>query len=460
MIMEEWVWERLLADIEGRQVIPVIGPELLRVKVGDEEVPLYQYVADQLLERLELDREYLPPDYDFYQVVSEFLVQFESHPRHYELDLIYYKIREILGETEWEVPRPLRQLASIRHFDLYVTTTFDLLMERALAEERGGADAVRSLAYCKQMKPADLPESWANYPEPTVYHVFGTANKMNDFAVTDEDILHYAHRLQSFDFRPQNLFDQFREKRLLTLGCSFPAWLTRFFLAATKGEDLFTVGVPGLLADIRSPKNRELVGFLERKRTSVYTQGDAVSFVNELHRRWKERFGEAEEESEGREEMEPSSSVSEMEPDAVFISFRREDRDTARNVAARFRKAGIDTWFDETDLEPGDVFKEKITKHVLNCFAFVPLISKHSISDDPRPWFYRYEWKKAIEAAELRDPTSQFILPLLVDDTDPASERIPAEFRRCQICRIENIDDLVAAIRKRIRELRLEARGR
>ncbi len=455
MIMEEWVWEKLLADIECRQVIPVIGPELLRVTVDGTDVALYHYVAEQLLARLELDREYLPPDYDFYHVVSEFLVQCKTHPKHYEADIIYYKIREILGETEWGVPESLRQLASIRQFDLFVSTTYDQLMERAINEEQGGGpDAVRSLAYRSHSQPEDLPDSWAQHPEPTVYHVFGVLNRMNDFAVTDEDILHYAHRLQSFDFRPQNLFDQFREKRLMTLGCSFPGWLTRFFLAAAKGEDLFTVGVPGLLADDRSPKIRDLVGFLERKRTNVYTQGDAVSFVGELHRRWIETFGKTAG-SSGEEEEGTLQPVPQMEPDAVFISFRREDRDTARKVASRFRKAGLDTWFDETDLEPGDIYKQKIAKHIRNCFAFVPLISRFSISNDPKPWFYRFEWKKAIEAAEFRASTSQFILPLLVDDTDPADERIPEEFRKCQICRLGKIDAMVAAVRKRIRELRL-----
>jgi hypothetical protein len=147
-----------------------------------------------------------------------------------------------------------------------------------------------------------------------------------------------------------------------------------------------------------------------------------------------------------------------MEPESVFISFRSEDRDIARNVAGRFRDAGIDVWFDETDLEPGDRYKEKIANHIFKCFSFVPLISKFSISNDPQPWFYRFEWKRAIEAAEFRFNTLKYILPLVVDDTSPKDEAIPAEFREVQISRLENLDGLVADIKERIRAQRKERR--
>lgn len=458
MNLEERHWERLLADIQGRQVIPVIGPELLIIELDGKPVTLYRHLAELLVERLELDRKDLPPGYGFYHVISEFLAQQPGHPKRYERDEIYYRIREILAERAWPTPEPLRQIAAITDFDLFVTTTFDLLLEQALNEVRyGGKRRCRSYAYCKKEKLVDLPVDFEAEECPTVFHFFGKLNPMNDFAVTDEDILQYAHRLQSRDFRPHNLFDQFRDKRLLTLGCSFPGWLTRFFLVAAKGDELFTVGVPGVLADDLSFQDRELVGFLERKKINVYTQGDAAEFVAELHRRWMEKFG-----GKADDDNPPTAGGDglppDMPPESVFISFRSDDRDTARKIAARFREAGIDVWFDETDLEPGDRYKEKIANHIFKCFAFVPLISKHSISCDPTPWFYRFEWKRAIEAAEFRFNTFKFILPLVVDDTSPKNEAIPAEFRQLHISQLANLDTLVADTRERIRDQRRERR--
>ena len=458
MNLEERHWERLLADIQGRQVIPVIGPELLILEVEGKPITLYRHLAQQLVTRLELDPKNLVAGYGFYHVVNEFLEQQPHHPKNYERDEIYYEIREILAEHEWPTPEPLKQLAAITHFDLFISTTLDSLLEQAINQVRfAGKPRCRTFAYCKKEKVVDLPADFQPEASPTVYHFFGKLNPMNDFAVTDEDILQYAHRLQSRDFRPHNLFDQFRDKRLLTLGCSFPGWLTRFFLVAAKGDELFSVGVPGVLADDLSFQDRELVGFLERKKTNVYTQGDAAKFVSELYFRWMAKFGQT------AKEDDPTATGSaglptDMEPESVFISFRSEDRDTARTIAARFREAGIDVWFDETDLEPGDRYKEKIANHIFKCFAFVPLISQFSISSDSKPWFYRFEWKRAIEAAEYRFNTLKFILPLLVDDTSPKDEAIPAEFREVQISKLEKLDGLVNDIKERLRDQRRERR--
>src|SRR5438045_2493392 len=42
-------WEELLAHIESRRVIPVVGPELLTVNTSDGIRPLYAVVAERLL---------------------------------------------------------------------------------------------------------------------------------------------------------------------------------------------------------------------------------------------------------------------------------------------------------------------------------------------------------------------------------------------------------------------------
>ena len=458
MNLEERHWERLLADIQGRQVIPVIGPELLILEIDGKPITLYRYLAEQLVARLELNVKDLPAGYGFYNVVSEYLDQQPTHPKRYERDEVYYEIREILAEREWPTPEPLKQLAAITHFDLFVSTTPDSLLEQAINQVRhAGKARCRSFAYCKKEKVVDLPDDFQPEENPTVYHFFGKLNPMNDFAVTDEDILQYAHRILSRDFRPHNLFDQFREKRLLTLGCSFPGWLTRFFMVAAKGDELFTGGVPGLLADDLSCQDRELVGFLERKKTNVYSQGSAAKFVGELHTRWMAKFGQIAKPANptvaGEEGLPPD-----MAPESVFISFRSEDRAIARDIAKRFRDAGIDVWFDETDLEPGDSYKSKIANHIFKCFAFVPLISQHSISNDPQPWFYRFEWKRAIEAAEFRFNSNKFILPLVIDDTSPKNEAIPSQFREVQISQLEKLDLLVADTKERIRDQRRERR--
>lgn len=455
MNLEERHWERLLADIQGHQVVPVIGPELLVMEVDGETLTLHDYLARELVKRLDLEG--LPEHPGFHEVVGAFQEQQPTDRKRYEKDEIYYQIRSILEGRDWPVPEPLRQLAEIRHFELFVSTTFDTLMEQALDEVRG-ANRTRSFSYCKMEKVVDLPDDFRAEDGPAIFHFFGKVNPMNDFSVTDEDILEYAHRLQSRDLRPHNLFDQFRNKRLLTLGCSFPGWLTRFFLAAAKGDELFTVGVSGFLADELTWQDKELVGFLKRKRTEVCGKGGASEFVAELHKRWTAKFGK---EIDPGHEPEPTAGEEppDMPADSVFISFLRNDRDMAREVAARFRKAGIDVWFDETNLSPGDRYERKIARHIFNCFAFVPLISQHSIERHAHPEFYRFEWNKAIEAAEFRPKTLPFFLPVIVDDTNPKAEGIPQEFRDGQMLPVSRLDEVVNVTRDRIRDRRRERRA-
>ena len=456
MNLEERHWERLLADIQGHQVVPVIGPELLVMELAGETLTLYDHLARELVKRLELDMADEPENPTFNDVVGAFQEQQPTHPKRYEKDEIYYQIRAILDGRDWPLPVPLRQLAEISHFDLFVSTTFDTLMDRALDEVRG-VGRTRSYSYCKMEKVVDLPDDFRVEDGPAVFHFFGKVNPMNDFSVTEEDILEYAHRLQSRDLRPHNLFDQFRHKHLLTLGCSFPGWLTRFFLAAAKGDELFTVGVSGFLADELTWKDKDLVGFLKRKRTEVCGQGGAAEFVAELHKRWTEKFG-----SKPGAEVAPDAGGAaeppDMAEDSVFISFLRTDRDVARQVAARFRDAGIDVWFDETNLSPGDRYERKIARHIRNCFAFVPLISRHSIENHTHPEFYRFEWNKAIEAAEFRPRTLPFFLPVIVDDTDPKAEGIPEEFRDGQMLPVARLDEIVNVTKERIRDRRRERR--
>src|SRR5690348_8618877 len=57
--LEEF-WEDLLARIEDKQVIPVIGADILNIDFDGKQVPLYRAVADQLLIKYGLSATKLP----------------------------------------------------------------------------------------------------------------------------------------------------------------------------------------------------------------------------------------------------------------------------------------------------------------------------------------------------------------------------------------------------------------
>src|SRR5205085_12068435 len=130
------------------------------------------------------------------------------------------------------------------------------------------------------------------HAQPTVFQLFGRLDPTGDYGIIEEKILEFAHRLQSRDLRPQNLFDALQAKSLLALNCGFPGWLARFFLRAAKGDRFLAEGARGVIADRSSQHDADFVMFLERRQMVVYTQGDAVQFVAELHHQWMKRFGQ------------------------------------------------------------------------------------------------------------------------------------------------------------------------
>jgi hypothetical protein len=439
-------WRNLLMDIEARQVIPIIGPELLVLSQETGHPTLYQYLAKELVARLSLDQERLPPGYGLLDVTSLFL----QDPRN-RADELHYETRAILAARAWLTPEPLSQLATITHFDLFVSTTFDSLLEQALNEANlPGSAPSCILAYSERRQLEDLPADSGTAPRRIVYQLFGKLDGTGDYGLTEEKILEFAHRLQSRDQRPPNLFDALRARKLLALGCTLPGWLARFFLRASKGDQLLTQASGGVVADRTTRGDKPFVMFLERRQTAIYTDGDAVQFVAELHRRW----------TEGHGQEAPAQSVSaapqgpDFKPDSVFISYASEDREYALKVKQAFDEAGVDVWFDQTNLVSGDLYKRKIDENIWNCSCFVPLISQNTETWDGDPRYFRTEWRKAIDRERYFGSTYPFIRPILLDNTP-----LPYEFLDRHARKLEALPQLIEDAKKQMRERRLKRRS-
>ena len=134
--LDDDAWEDLLDFIEERRVIPIIGPELLQIEADGGPRLLYEWVAEKLAGKLGIDAAQLPQPYTLNDVVCWFLAQ---RGRREEA---YTRIRGIFRDANFAPPKALRQLAQITDFDLFVTTTFDPLLEQAVNAERfGGAQS-------------------------------------------------------------------------------------------------------------------------------------------------------------------------------------------------------------------------------------------------------------------------------------------------------------------------------
>ncbi|HEU4692707.1 MAG TPA: toll/interleukin-1 receptor domain-containing protein [Vicinamibacterales bacterium] len=445
-------WRNLLTDIHDGQVGVIVGPELA---IGPDEAgraTLYEYLARDVTRRLGVEADRLGPRATLLDVCNVYLQQPES-----EADDLHREVREALRNLQWPVPEPLQDLAAVGDLKLFITTTVDSLLENALNQVRfAGQRQTRVLSYSEKSQIQDVAGDFESRPEATVFHLFGRLNASGDYALTEEKILEYGHRLQSRDLRPPNLFDLLKNRHLLVLGCSLPGWLARFTLRASKGDPLLTQGARGsLIADRDSRGDRDFAMFLERRKVWLYEEGDAVQFVGELRQRWTTLYADQRPAPTG--DAGGDETPAEFKTDSVFLSYAHEDHHIAVEVASALDAAGVDVWFDKRRLEAGDNFRLVIEKNIEHCSYFVPLISQNTARLEKR--FFQREWHKAIDEAKEWPEGYPFIQPIVVDDVDITAPGVPEAFRHYHARRLGDLPAFIEDARKRIRERRAMRRA-
>ena len=61
---------------------------------------------------------------------------------------------------------------------------------------------------------------------------------------------------------------------------------------------------------------------------------------------------------------------------AVFLSYASEDSAAALRICAALRAAGIEVWFDQSELRGGDAWDRRIRREIRDCALFMPVISR------------------------------------------------------------------------------------
>jgi TolB-like protein len=119
---------------------------------------------------------------------------------------------------------------------------------------------------------------------------------------------------------------------------------------------------------------------------------------------------------------------------AVFLSYASQDAQPARRVCAALRAAGIEVWFDQSELRGGDVWDQTIRRQIRECALFVPIISANAAT---RPeGYFRLEWSLAEERTHMMSRNKTFIVPVCVDSTPEAGADVPDSFLRAQWTRL------------------------
>jgi hypothetical protein len=114
-------------------------------------------------------------------------------------NLVYLRLSQILV-AECPEPGPtLRAFAEMEPFRLFLTTTFDPLLVRALNAARFGGQprtTVGAFAPSADDRVADLPARLKDLQGPLVHHLLGQVSPKPDYVVWEKDALEFVCGLQ------------------------------------------------------------------------------------------------------------------------------------------------------------------------------------------------------------------------------------------------------------------------
>jgi hypothetical protein len=434
----------------------VVGQDLLTVPDSTGHKLLYPLLASRLADRLGVSGNDLPEGAELNEVACRYLNTGKPSQK------IYAVLKTVAAEFEsLPVPAPLLQLAAIGNLELFVSTTFDSSLSRALNQKRFGGNPKTRVFAQSPNELQDLPGDLAGLGAPVVFQLMGKLSATPAYAVTQEDFIEFFHSLQSETHRPAQLFHEMSSRNLLMLGTRLSGWLTSFLMRMSKSQRLSADDKTDFVADDSVSHDSNLVLFLERfsSGTEISRDADPIAFVDELHRRWT--AGHSETAQTASTQGYASSVPREVEAGAVFLSYASEDRPAVQKLNDALAQAGVDVFFDRDQLRAGDEWEAKLRRNIQQCSLFVPLVSQHTLTKARRE--FRLEWNLALEEAQKASFSSAFLLPVLIDDTAINHPDLPAKFAAVQSTLLpggEPTTDFVERVRQLYRQLQLPPSAR
>ncbi|WP_447962576.1 toll/interleukin-1 receptor domain-containing protein [Nitrospira sp. Ecomares 2.1] len=142
----------------------------------------------------------------------------------------------------------------------------------------------------------------------------------------------------------------------------------------------------------------------------------------------------------------------------VFISHNKADKATARLLASALVEAGVNVWFDEWNLRPGDSIVGDIESGLAECDVFVLIWSESAkqsnwVGTEMRAAINRRVGDKALRLVPvLADETP---LPILIAEYKGFNLLTVPDLRKIaqEISGVTNIKDVAQMLQRRLHEL-------
>ncbi len=142
--------------------------------------------------------------------------------------------------------------------------------------------------------------------------------------------------------------------------------------------------------------------------------------------------------------------MSEAAGRAVFLSYASQDIEAAKRICDALRAAGIEVWFDQSELVGGDAWDTKIRGQIGSCALFMPVVS--ASTQARREGYFRIEWRLAAQRTHAMADGTAFLMPVVIDATRDADALVPAEFKGVQWTKLPG-GEATAAFVTRVKKL-------
>ena len=115
---------------------------------------------------------------------------------------------------------------------------------------------------------------------------------------------------------------------------------------------------------------------------------------------------------------------------AIFLSYASQDAAAARRICDSLRAAGLEVWFDRSELRGGDAWDASIRNQIKECALFIPIISLNTQARTEG--YFRLEWRLADQRTHLMAKSRAFLVPVCIDDTRDVEAEAPDSFSAVQ----------------------------
>jgi len=114
----------------------------------------------------------------------------------------------------------------------------------------------------------------------------------------------------------------------------------------------------------------------------------------------------------------------------IFLSYASQDTAAAARLCEALRAAGLEVWFDRSELRGGDAWDQQIRQQIRDCALLIPVISAQT---EARPeGYFRREWRLAAERTHDMAEDVPYLVPVTLDALDAQRARVPEAFRALQ----------------------------